>query len=141
MPGEWKKQWTAAKTAFETTTGKKKPNAKVQNTFFKHAAGLEKLLGNVDAAWKKASDAKAITQVEMVRFDENMLDVMLTWDQLAQPKIPADQVGTPLAGASDARSTDWRMLPGMFAAQNLTRGAFAALPSAHIDQLLQRFKG
>ncbi|MCX7179522.1 MAG: hypothetical protein NTX56_12410, partial [Proteobacteria bacterium] len=30
--------------------------------------------------------AKAITQVEMVRFDENMLDVMLTWDQLAQPK-------------------------------------------------------
>jgi len=83
--------------------------------------------------------AKAITQIELVRFDENMLDIMFTWDQLAQPKMAPGQLA-PDDAADGARSAVWRMLPGMFAAQNLTRGAFAALPPAHIDQLLQRFR-
>lgn len=83
--------------------------------------------------------AKAITPIELLRFDEDMLDIMLTWDQLAQPKIPPGQ-NEPEGAGNGARNANWRMLPGMFAAQNLTRGAFAALPPAHIDQLLQRFR-
>ena len=82
---------------------------------------------------------KAITPIELVRFDEDMLDIMLTWDQLAQPKTPPGQA-EPEGAGNGARTANWRMLPGMFAAQNLTRGAFAALPPAHIDQLLQRFR-
>ncbi|MDD5175490.1 MAG: cyclic nucleotide-binding domain-containing protein [Sterolibacterium sp.] len=83
--------------------------------------------------------AKAITQIELVRFDEEMLDIMLTWDQLAQLKMVQGQVEQGIAGEG-VSSTDWRMMPGMFAAQNLAHGAFAALPPAHIGQLLQRFQ-
>ena len=83
--------------------------------------------------------AKAITPIELIRFDENLLDIMLTWDQLAQPKVSPGQ-NEPEGAGDSARNANWRMLPGMFAAQNLTRGAFAALPPAHIDQLLQRFR-
>lgn len=85
--------------------------------------------------------AKTITRVELLRFDEDMLDIMLTWDQLVQPKFPANQQGQQSDGVeANVWNADWRMLPGMFAAQNLTRGAFAALPPAHIDLLLQRFR-
>ena len=31
-------------------------------------------------------------------------------------------------------------MTGMFAAENLTRGIFATLPPAHIDELLKRFQ-
>lgn len=83
--------------------------------------------------------AKAITPIELVRFDEEMLDIMITWDQLAQPKAEPGQAAQDASG-SDTWSTDWRTMPGMFAAENLARGAFAELPPAHIDQLLQRFR-
>lgn len=83
--------------------------------------------------------AKAITDIELVCFDAEMLDIMLTWDQLllsaARPGQACEQY--PDSGKS---GTDWRVMSGMFTTQNLTRGAFAALPPAHIDQLLQRFQ-
>lgn len=80
-------------------------------------------------------EAKAITDVELIRIDEETLDIMLTWDQLAAPKAAAEQ---PARTETDA--TDWRTMTGMFAAENLTRGAFASLPPAHIDALFRRFK-
>ncbi len=83
--------------------------------------------------------AKAITDVELVRFDEDMLDIMLTWDQLAAPaaSLPKQKKETK---AFDADSTDWRSMSGLFAARSLTQGAFAALPPAHIETLLGRFE-
>jgi len=86
--------------------------------------------------------AKAITDIELLHFDGNVLDIMLTWDQLALLKTAPGQAGR--AQDSDesggAGGTDWRRMSGLFAAHNLTRGVFAALPPAHIDQLLQRFR-
>ncbi len=77
--------------------------------------------------------SKAITDIELIRIDEEMLDILLTWDQLAE-------------SASDAQTkkdvadrTDWRLMSGMFAARVLAQGAFAAFPPAHIDELLRRF--
>lgn len=81
--------------------------------------------------------AKAITDVELIRFDEDMLDIMLTWDQLAAPKPPASGKKAP---AFDPDSTDWRSMSGLLAARSLTEGAFAALPPAHIESLLGRFE-
>ena len=78
--------------------------------------------------------AKAITDVELLRFDEDMLDIMLTWDQLATPKPSAQKP------VFDVDSTDWRSMSGLFAARSLTEGAFAALPPAHIETLLGRFE-
>lgn len=87
--------------------------------------------------------AKAITDVELVRIDEEMLDIILTWDQLAAPKAAAEQPAgaeTDATGGSPCGATDWRAMTGMFAAESLTRGAFAGLPPAHIGTLLGRFR-
>lgn len=83
--------------------------------------------------------AKAITPIELICFDAEMVDIMLTWDQLARPKGLAEPSESDDTGKA-VMSADWRMLPGIFTAQNLARGAFAALPPAHIDQLLRCFR-
>jgi len=76
-------------------------------------------------------DAKAITDIELIRIDDEMLDIMMTWDQLtADSETPA---GNPEA-------TDWRLMSGAFRLQSLTYGALSRLPSASIDELIRRFE-
>lgn len=80
--------------------------------------------------------AKAITDVELVRIDRELIDVMMTWDQLANP-VPADVRDTN----DDPRSfANWSILSGMFSISNLRYGTFSQLPSPHIEELLRRFK-
>ncbi|MGE5466700.1 MAG: cyclic nucleotide-binding domain-containing protein [Ignavibacteria bacterium] len=73
--------------------------------------------------------ARAITDVELLRFNEETLDIVVTWDQVAAPTAMAT-----------TETTDWRTKSGIFAAQNFVDGVFAALPPANIDTLLGRFK-
>jgi rhodanese-related sulfurtransferase len=77
--------------------------------------------------------ATAITDVHLLWFDENALDILFTWDQLMMP-LPARANG--VAGAVPS----WRSLPGIFDARQLTRGTFASLPAAHIESLLGCFR-
>jgi rhodanese-related sulfurtransferase len=74
--------------------------------------------------------SKAITDVLLLALEEDTLDIVLTWTQLAAPTEDAHARGD---------STDWRMMSGMFAVDNLTIGAFASLPPAHIQALLAKF--
>jgi CRP-like cAMP-binding protein len=76
-------------------------------------------------------DAKAITDVELLRIDDEVLDIMMTWDQLTA----GSESSAPLPDA-----TDWRMMSGAFRLQSLTDGALSRLPSASIDALFQRFE-
>ncbi|MDO8932856.1 MAG: cyclic nucleotide-binding domain-containing protein [Rhodocyclaceae bacterium] len=80
--------------------------------------------GNVPVA------TKAITDIELLRFDEDTLDIVVTWDQLAAPGV----------ANGNKEATDWRTMSGMFAAQNFVNGVFSALPAANIDALLGRFQ-
>lgn len=73
---------------------------------------------------------KAITEIELLSLEEDTLDIVVTWNQLATPGM------RPNDGADQ---TDWRMMSGMFAVDNLTVGAFAALPPANIQELLSKF--
>jgi rhodanese-related sulfurtransferase len=77
------------------------------------------------------SATKAVTDIELLRFDEDTLDIVVTWDQLAGPSAGA---------ANGNESTDWRSKSGVFMAHNFVGGAFSALPPAHIDTLLKRFQ-
>jgi hypothetical protein len=43
------------------------------------------LLRSLDKRKPPSSATKAITDVELIRIDEEVLDIMLTWDQLAAP--------------------------------------------------------
>lgn len=76
--------------------------------------------------------SKAITEVELLRIDFDLLDIMMTWDELATvaENRPAGRDG----------SAQWSSMTGAFSAQVLTAGALAALPPAHIHELMQRFE-
>ncbi len=99
--------------------------------------GTEAAIGSLDKLRPPFVGAKAITDIELIRIDEEVLDIMLTWDQLAAPQAAA--AGLPVKADATDRM-DWRTLSGMFAAENLTQGIFASLPPANIDALFQRFK-
>jgi len=81
--------------------------------------------------------AKAVTDVELIRIDDDLLDVILTWDQLAaQEQVSAQQPSAerPSSGAN------WGVMSGLYGINNLRFGAFSQLPPAHIDELLRRFE-
>ena len=97
--------------------------------------GTEASCRSLDKRKPQFIATKAITDVELIRIDEEVLDIMLTWDQLAAPTA---QVASKSMDTTDM--TDWRTLSGMFAAENLTSGIFSSLPPAHIEELLRRFQ-
>ncbi len=76
-------------------------------------------------------DAKAITDVELVRVDDDMLDILMTWDQLS---------ANHPASSGRIKETDWRRMSGAFRLQDLTDGALSHLPPASIDELFNRFE-
>jgi len=78
-------------------------------------------------------NVRAITDVQLLWFDENALDILVTWDQLA-PLLPAREDG------ESGDVADWRAMSGIFDARLLTLGTFANLPAANIDSLLACFK-
>src|SRR5262245_40436820 len=79
------------------------------------------------------TSAKAVTDVELVRIDDDLLDVMATWDQAASAESP------PKPAKEGGALANWSMMSGMFSVSSLKYGAFSHLPPAHIDELLQRF--
>lgn len=76
-------------------------------------------------------DAKAITDIELIRVDDETLDVIMTWDQLS--------AGVDPSGNGPA-VTDWRLMSGAFRLQSLLDGSLSRLPSASIDELFRRFE-
>jgi rhodanese-related sulfurtransferase len=82
------------------------------------------------------SRAKAITAVTLLLLDEDMLDIVLTWDQVAA----ADAAECAKGGTGLRTQADWGTLSGVFSVANLSHGAFARLPPAHIEQLLRKFE-
>ena len=76
--------------------------------------------------------SKAVTEVELLRLDFDLLDIMMTWDELsavAENKAP---------NREDV--TLWSTMTGAFSAQALTSSGLALLPPAHIHELLQHFE-
>lgn len=98
--------------------------------------GTEFAVRSLDKRKPAFTGAKAITDVELIRVDEEVLDIMLTWDQLAAPQATAH--AKKVTDAMD--QTDWRTLSGLFAAENLTHGVFSSLPPANIEALFMRFE-
>ena len=79
--------------------------------------------------------AKAVTDVQLTRIDDDLLDIMLTWDQVAMQEQAA--VTQPSAGRASAAAAGVRS--GLFGISKLRFGAFSELPPANIDELLRRF--
>ena len=79
------------------------------------------------------TSAKAVTEVELMRIDDDLIDVMTTWDQVASADVSAKK-------AKSSSFANWTMMSGMFSVSSLKYGAFSQLPPAHIDELLRRFE-
>jgi len=82
---------------------------------------------------KRVVRAKAITDVDLLLIEDDVLDILSTWDQVAAGGDDA----SPMA---QAMRSDARLLSGAFSLSALRSGAFAQLPAAHIDELLKRFE-
>ena len=76
--------------------------------------------------------SKAITDVDLLCIDDEVLDILATWDQVAGAAADAE-------GGHGARG-DARLITGAFSLSNLRGSAFGQLPAAHIDELLKRFE-
>jgi len=75
---------------------------------------------------------KPITNIELLRLDEDALDLVIVWSQF---------VASPVSSAAEsAEAMDWRMMSGIFSVQNLAQRAFAPLTPENIATLLDRFE-
>ncbi len=96
------------------------------------------LVGGSDAArWpfrgghSGLRQAKAITALELLRLDDDTLDIMMTWDQVSAASA---------AIAPQAEAPDWQATCGAFRLHNLTAGALSRLPAANIGELFARLE-
>lgn len=73
---------------------------------------------------------------QLLRVDDELLDRIVTWDQVA-----FHEDVRPLAAKEGAENTVKRLLnSGMFSAENLSNSPFAHLPSANIGKLINRIE-
>lgn len=76
----------------------------------------------------------AITDVDLLALDDELLDILLTFDQIASGASAAEsKLGRALRTGS-------RLASGIFSLTNLLHGVFAQLPSPRIEELLARFE-
>jgi len=92
--------------------------------------GYELAVAPLACAGRIPARSQAITDVVLLSLEEDKLDIVFTWNQLAAP------TRNPARGAE---TTDWRRMSDMLALDNLTVGVFASLPPANIQTLFERF--
>lgn len=99
--------------------------------------GTEAASHPVDSAKVKLQDTIAITEIEILRIDDDLLDIMMTWDQLSGnepvPQKPKSSEVRPKREAGE-----WMQDTSVFSASKLQSGAFSRLPSANIEEMFKR---
>ena len=86
----------------------------------------------------KVTDTIALTDIEILRIDVDLLDIMITWDQLSNNDNPA-KTTQPSITEKPARSVgDWMNETGVFSAFNLQSGIFSRLPAANVEEMFKR---
>lgn len=89
----------------------------------------------------RIKDTLALTDVEILRIDIDLLDIMMTWDQLSEAENgvpPSAKVHAPLQPAHARSAKDWMNDTGVFSAFNLQKGVFSRLPAANIEEMFRR---
>ena len=88
-------------------------------------------------------DTIALTPVEVIRIDTDLLDIMMTWDQLSNNKsneinhTPKSKSNTNSVGRTTA---DWMADTTVFSANALQSGVFSHLPAANIEEMFKRME-
>ncbi len=82
----------------------------------------------------------ALTPIEVVRIDTDLLDIMMTWDQLSNHN-PSEVMHSPqkVSGETHQRTTaDWLADTTVFSASALQSGVFSHFPPANIEEMFKR---
>lgn len=80
-------------------------------------------------------EAVAMTDIQILRIDADLLDIMLTWDQLAGYEKSGH------AADGQARSAgQWMESTGVFSAESLKSGIFRVLPPENVEKMFQRMR-
>lgn len=90
----------------------------------------------IDSARLSVQDAIALTEIEIVRIDLDLLDIMMTWDQLSGYGQPLKSPQRKEDSGQDAGS--WMSKTSVFSASKLQSGVFSRLPSANIEEMFRR---
>ncbi len=94
----------------------------------------------------KIKDTIALTDIDILRIDIDLLDIMMTWDQLSShdklTQSSLEKTAIKPVGAKSlklARSAgDWTNNTGVFSAVSLQSGMFSRLPAANVDEMFRR---
>lgn len=94
----------------------------------------------VGAGQLKLVSTIALTEVEIVRIDLDLLDIMMTWDQLSghSQEKPTAQKTQTAASLLQGQALDSKS--SAFSANNLQSGAFSQLPPANIQEMFKRMQ-
>jgi rhodanese-related sulfurtransferase len=93
-------------------------------------AGTDAAKHPVDTGRLQIKDTIALTPIDIVLIDLDLLDIMMTWDQLS---------GYPPAQTKQVKPTsEWKLDAASFNAFQLKNGVFAKLPAANIEAMFQR---
>ncbi|HEX5476744.1 MAG TPA: cyclic nucleotide-binding domain-containing protein [Burkholderiales bacterium] len=95
------------------------------------ASGSEETRQALNRQGQAVARTKAITDVDLLFVEDDVLDILATWDQVAS----GSEGGQSAGGARDAR-----LITGAFSLSSLRGGVFGQLPAAHIEELLKRFE-
>ncbi|OIQ82288.1 cyclic nucleotide-gated potassium channel [mine drainage metagenome] len=104
--------------------------------------GRKRLRGGSEEARQPiagAMQAIALTDLDIVRIDMDLLDIMMTWDQFAgyNRSSTAEASATPPDHTGRGVS-EWMCAPGAFAADKLQSGLFCRLPPANVEEMFRR---
>ena len=90
----------------------------------------------IDSARLSLQDAIALTEIEIVRIDLDLLDIMMTWDQLSGYG-PSQKA--PVRKETNVQdSGGWMSKTSVFSASKLQSGVFSRLPPANIEEMFRR---
>lgn len=95
--------------------------------------GTEEARHALNRQKQRPRSSKAITDIDLLALDDELLDIVATWDQVAA----GDTEGT---GIGRTVINDPHLASGAFSVEKLRNGVFSQLPPAHIDELLRRFE-
>ncbi|MGH8725268.1 MAG: cyclic nucleotide-binding domain-containing protein, partial [Burkholderiales bacterium] len=87
--------------------------------------GSEETRQGLNRRKERLARTKAITDADLLVVDDELLDILATWDQLA---------------AGRGRDMIEMIASGPFSLTSLRTGVFAQMPAARIDELLRRFE-
>lgn len=83
-------------------------------------------------------DTRALTDIQIVRIDTDLLDIMMTWDQLAGEEPSAEDAVPEVAEGPDHGK--WMRETEVFGVSKLQNGLFSRLPAANIEEMFRRME-